>query len=164
MESAQSTLEMVCAYLDDAEIPYSVHEEANIIDTVYRGESGIFTMRISVLLDPPQLNIFIIIPTIIPESRRVEMAETITRANYGSLMGCFEMDMSSGNLYCRASMPIVDYGITSDQFWHLVAASTIMIDYYYPAFNRLLYGDDLTPAEVIAEVEMRDDNFQEFSK
>ena len=95
-------------------------------------------------------------PVVVPETRRVEMAETVTRANYGLLLGGFQLDMSDGELVFHASMPVPDGAVTCEQFHQLFDASAWSVSTYARAFNRLLYGDDLSPAEVIAEVEMAD--------
>jgi hypothetical protein len=104
--------------------------------------------------DPLLVLIAVRIPTVVPDERRSQAAETVVRANYGLLVGCFDLDMRDGTLGFRASLPVVDAVVTQEQFdatWRTALSTT---DKYHRAFCRLLYGDDLSPAEVVAEVEM----------
>ena len=84
------------------------------------------------------------------------MAETIARANHRVLLGHFALDMSDGELSFRANLLVVDGLPTHDQVGHLLAGSCWAVDRYHRAGIRLVYCDDLSPAEVIAEVEMAD--------
>ena len=76
------------------------------------------------------------------------------RANYGLAVGAFDLDMADGELSFRLGFPVADAILTSDQFRHAVVAALWTCDMYVRAFKRFLYGDDLSPVEVIAEVEM----------
>ena len=93
-------------------------------------------------------------PVVIPEARRPVVAELIARINYGLMLGGFALDLSDGDLHFRVTMPLADAELTQEQFAHLLGASLWSADRYQKAFCRLLYGDDLSPAEAVAEVEM----------
>ena len=94
------------------------------------------------------------IAPVVPEERRTQMAEALARANYGLKVGCFQMDMGTGTLSFVAIMPLADGTITAEQFDAVLEGAMCYTDAYFRAFARLLYADDLSPAEVIAEVEM----------
>lgn len=154
MDQASMTMELVCGYLDAQDWSYRVRADKPSLETGVAGETCVFSISVTVVGDPANLGVLVHLPMLVPEARRVELAEAITRANYDLLNGCFEMDFSDGELRYRASMPIVDGFVTEKQFRELLYYAITMADRYARAFNRLLYGDDLTPAEVIAEVEM----------
>ena len=154
MDQASMTMGLVCGYLDAQEWSYRLREDKPALETGVSGETCVFSICITVVGDPANLGVLIYLPMIVPEARRLEMAEAITRANYDLLNGCFELDFSDGELRYRASMPLADGTVTEEQFRELLFYAIAMADQYARAFNRLLYGDDLSPAEVIAEVEM----------
>ena len=91
---------------------------------------------------------------IVPEDQRVRMAELITRANFGFYIGSFDLDFSDGELVFRASMPAPDGCFTQEQCRSLIYTAMSTMDRYNHAFHRLIYGDDISPAEAVAEVEM----------
>ncbi len=156
MDGIESTIDRVCRFLDADEFAYRLREDNNGIDTGFRGRSGTFSVLISAREQPATLGIFVRIPLVVPEARRPQMAETVVRANYGLSLGSFDLDMSDGALGFRCTMPIGGAAITHEQFRDLLGASLWTVDRYHRAFCRLLFGDDLSPAEVIAEVEMGD--------
>ena len=152
MEEAREILDQVCGFLDADELGYSVREDAPVIDTAYRGDSAYFKVVIFVRGDV--LAGYVRSLLIVPEDRRKEVAEAITRANTSVLIGGFKLDLSDGDLGFGVSMPIADSTLTHEQFRELLGSAFCAVDRYHRAFCRLLYGDDLSPAEVIAEVEM----------
>jgi len=47
--------------------------------------------------------IFTVAPVVIPEEHRLKMAEFISRANYGLILGNFEIDFLAGELRFKAA-------------------------------------------------------------
>jgi hypothetical protein len=156
MDGSDGTINLVREFLDANDYGYTVTSDGHCVRIGFQGDHGAFTVLIALQEAPTRLGVFVRIPTVVPEDRRREVAEGIVRANYGLPLGGFDMDMSDGVMTYRASMPIADGTITQEQFEDLLFASLLGADRYFQAFNRLLYGDDLSPAEAIAEVEMAD--------
>lgn len=154
-------LDRVCEFLEEREFPYTVDREAQFIRTSCRGANGAYEVAICIGKRSRIVNLLLCIPIQVPESRRLEMAETITRANWMMRMGCFEMDMSDGQLGFRNAISLGASLIDDDQLWHLLLGSCAMADSYNRAFLRLLYADDLSPAEAIAEVEFAQEDSSE---
>ena len=154
MDGAELTVDQLCRYLDEDGFGYSLREDGTTIETGFRARTGAFRLVIFLRDEPALLGVMVRIPEVVPEPKRPQMAESIARANYGLSMGCFELDMSDGELDFRASIPTPGATVTHQQFRALVGAAMWTTDRYHRAFCRLIYGDDLSPAEVIAEVEM----------
>ncbi len=154
MNNPNTTMDLVCQFLDERDFIYRVADDGNAVATGFEGRTAPFSVRVAVLDDPVRLGVFIRVPVIVPEESRLPMAEAIVRANDGLLAGCFDLDMSDGTMGYRAVMPVADAQVTRDQFRDLLYGAIAIADQYHRAFNRLLFGDDLSPAEVIAEVEM----------
>ena len=154
-------LDRVCEFLEESEFPYTVDREAQYIRTSCRGVNGVYEAAIHIGKRLRIVNLLLYIPIQVPEGRRREMAETITRANWMMRMGCFEMDMSDGHLGFRNAILLGPSPIDDNQLWHLLLGSCAMADSYNRAFLRLLYADDLSPAEVIAEVEFAEGDSSE---
>jgi hypothetical protein len=154
VERRSETLDRVCEFLDGQDWKYSISEDDSSIHTGFRDESGSFFLKIVAPECPPVLGVIVNLPLAVPENRRVAMAEAVARANYGLLLGCFDLDMSDGELGFRAVMPLEEAAPTEGQFGVLLLVSCATAVRYYRAFSRLVFCDDLSPAEVIAEVEM----------
>jgi hypothetical protein len=156
MEHYDKTLDLVSAFLDEQEFRYHVCADRPAIEMRITGEHAVFPILIVVFGEEPKrgLGVCVRIPIVVPEKQRVQMAEAITRANYDLNYGCFELDMSDGELDFRTEMPIYDGEVTQRQVSFLVRRAWATADDYTRAFLRLLYAEDLSPAEVIAEVEM----------
>lgn len=156
MENYDKTLDTVSTYLDEEDLYYHVCADRPAIDAWFGGTHALLQVWIAMFEEEPNrgLRISVRIPIVVPQDQRVRMAEALTRANYGLDYGCFEMDMSDGELNFRAEMPIFDGEVTQNQVACLVYRAWSTANDYARAFLRLMYAEDLSPAEVIAEVEM----------
>jgi hypothetical protein len=156
VEKAEAVFRLVCGFLDADGLKYRERDDETAVELGFSGESGVFAAVIAVRGSPPVVGLFVRIPLVVKEDQRIAMAETATRANFGLMLGSFDLDMSTGCMGFRVAMPFSDASITHDQFSSLMQSAFWTVDRYHRAFCRLLYGDDLSPAEVIAEVEMAD--------
>jgi hypothetical protein len=154
MNAEQSTFEQVRAFLDAREVSYNARDDERIIHTGFELPAGRFAVYIQVQGEPTCVFIGVELPIVIPEPQRPQAAEAVVRANCGLRIGRFDLDMSNGHLSFRVSMPVADNGISQAQFDYLMQGVLFFANRYYRAFGRLIFGDDLSPAEVIAEVEM----------
>ena len=152
---ARSVLTQVRGYLDADEFGYAVREDEPVLTSAFEGEHGVYNLAIFV--HQGVLVVSVRVPVVVPEAHRERMAETVLRANAGLLLGDFKLRYREGQLVFRAGMPIVEGAVSHPQFRMLMGAAMTTADRYYRAFCRLLHGDDLSPAEVIAEVEMSDE-------
>lgn len=152
--TAQSAFEQIQSYFEAKHIRFSARSTARVLDTGFRLPMGDFPAFVHVQSDPPLVAVYVHIPVVVPEDKRPMAAETVVRANYGLAMGRFELSMRDGALGFRAAMPLCEDGMSDKQFDELLMLSLGSAAKYHRAFARLIFGDDLSPAEVIAEIEM----------
>ena len=88
----------------------------------------------------------------VPEERRLAVAELLTRANYGMLLGNWEMDFSDGEIRYKTSAFVGDGVPDKDLAASLVFANVFTVDRYLPAVLGVTFGS-AEPAAIIAEVE-----------
>src|SRR5262249_47600370 len=93
-----------------------------------------------------------ILPSNVPEEKRVEIAEFITRANYGLVIGNFEMDYNDGEVRYKTSVDVEGGELTPKMIENLMRANLMTMDRYFAGVMGVLYGDR-DPAEAIAEME-----------
>jgi len=87
-----------------------------------------------------------------PEEKRQEIAEFITRVNYGLKLGNFEMDFYDGEIRYKCSFTVGDGVLTTGMIKAQVDANVQTMDKYAPAIMAVLYGD-VPPARAIARVQ-----------
>ncbi len=154
MDERNVMLGLLREFLEARDYAYDLRPDGQSLRTGVQGRHAVLTALVALQDEPMRLGVFVRMPSVVPEHRRLQMAEAIIRANDGLALGGFDMNMSEGTMDCKATMPIADGTVTAEQFDDLLFCALSAADRYYPAFNRLLYGDDLSPAEAIAEVEM----------
>ncbi len=94
-----------------------------------------------------------VLPVLIPESKRLVIAELLCRANYGLNYGNFEMDFSDGELRCRTTINTDTLEIVPLRQIHILLHSNIhLMGRYIPAIMAVTYGG-LSAAAAIAKVE-----------
>lgn len=154
MDTAQLAFDQIQTFLDAEDTHYHILHEGKVIRVNYRVTSGDFEFLIIVRDVPALVGVCALIPLAVPDERRVDVSETVVRANNALSLGRFDYDMINGRLSLHMAMPLAETGVTARQFDSLIAAAGFALDQYHRAFCRLLYGDDLSPVEVIAEAEM----------
>jgi hypothetical protein len=87
-----------------------------------------------------------------PENKRHDMAEFLTRANYGLVIGNFEMDFNDGEIRYKTSLDVEGDELSSALMKNLVYSNVMMMDRYLPGIMAVLYGG-VAPAQAVAQIE-----------
>jgi hypothetical protein len=87
-----------------------------------------------------------------PEDKRMAVAEFLTRANYGLLIGNFELDFNDGEIRYKTSIDVEGDRPSPALVQQLVYANVLTMDRYLPGIMTVIYGS-ASPAEAIAEIE-----------
>jgi hypothetical protein len=127
-------------------------EDQTAFSTRYAGENGRFNCLARVREEQSQFLFYSTCPVNVPEDKRAAMAEFITRANYGLILGNFEMDYRDGEVRFKTSIDVEGGELTDGMLRNLTYANVLTMDRYLPGMMTLLYGD-ATPEEAIAKVE-----------
>jgi len=154
MTRAAEMIKELAGYLEQDGMRFTLRDDEPAIEAAFRLKSLSVDVRLLAADAPLRLCALVALPLIVPEDRRPAMAEAVTRANYGMWLGNFDLGMSDGRLGFRIAIPVADGTLTLEQFRYLIGIALSTVDRYHRAFCRLVYADDLSPAEVIAEVEM----------
>ncbi|GGI09463.1 YbjN domain-containing protein [Egicoccus halophilus] len=92
--------------------------------------------------DPaPQVAVYSLHPREVPARHRAAMATLLTRANYGLLIGNFELDLADGELRFKTSL---DHGadqLTGTLLASLIEHNVAAFDRYLPALDAVLDGE-----------------------
>lgn len=84
--------------------------------------------------------------------KREAVSEFVTRANYGLIIGNFEMDYNDGEIRYKTSLDVENDTLSPALFRNTVSPNLFSIDKYMPGIMALLYAG-LTPEQAVAKVE-----------
>ncbi len=145
-------LETVERFLKSDDWPVSPVEGRTVIKTGFEGKNGQFTCYAQERNEQEQFVFYSIFPVRTPDDKMSEVAEFITRANYGMIIGNFELDYGDGEIRYKTSVDVEDMEISEPLVRHLVYANVLTMDKYFPGLMRVLYAG-INPVSAIEEVE-----------
>jgi len=154
VENAQQVFEKICETFGEIGFEPDVVEKGRIGCVRLRGDAIPLDLYFRVRARMSLMELMIHVPLTVSEESRAKVAELIVRANCAWPLGRLDLKMENGLVVWHGSMPIEDGTITTRQIEHLLSAGVGMVHRYFRAINRLIYADDLSPAEAAAEVEM----------
>ena len=113
---------------------------------------GVFVCFCQCREEAQQVIFYVVSEDRCPEERRPAMAEFLMRANFGMLIGNFEMDYSDGEVRFKTSVDIEGAGFSAALLQNLVVSGATTFDRYWPGFTSVAEGA-MTPVEAILQVE-----------
>lgn len=133
---------------------WSIHrlDDREVIKSVYEGKNGSFTCFAQEIAKHEQFVFYTVFPVRSSQATRTAVAEFITRANYGMIVGNFEMDYSDGEVRYKTSLDFEHVVITAPMLQHVIYLNVLTMDRYFPGLMRVLYAG-IIPQQAIEEVE-----------
>ena len=119
---------------------------------MFGGQNGKWTCLAKVRTDRAQFVFYSICPVSVPEFKRLALAEFIARANYGTIIGNFELDFVTGEIRYKTSIDISGSTLAYSQIKQLVYANVMMVDEYLPGIRAVIAGS-VEPKNAIASIE-----------
>ena len=148
----ETIIEVVQQFLEEDGWPVEETEDESIVSMQYEGENGEWTCYAQAVEEDSQFIFYSVNPLKVPDGREAEMAEFLTRVNYGLRMGNFEMDYEDGTIRYKTCIDVDGDRLTPALVKNVVYANVQLMDHYTPGMIRLIFGG-LTPAEAVAEIE-----------
>lgn len=145
-------LDAVERFLCNDDWPVNRVEGRTVIKTGFEGKNGQFTCYAQERYEQDQFVFYSIFPVRTPEDKTQTVAEFITRANYGMIIGNFELDYGDGEIRYKTSVDVEDSEITEPLIRHMVYANVLTMDKYFTGLMRVLYAG-IDPVNAIDEVE-----------
>jgi hypothetical protein len=132
--------------------PYTQIDNQPALQLGYRGEAGEWLCYCQARDDVFQFVFHSVCPLTVPPAKRLAMAEFLTRANYGMLIGNFEMDFEDGEIRYKTGVNLEDTNLTDSMIRPQVYANVLMMDKYLPGINSVIYSD-VAPKDAIFTIE-----------
>ena len=118
----------------------------------YAGEHGRFTCFAQVVEEQQQFVFYSLCPIVVPEGKRTAMGEFVNRANYGLILGNFEMDYQDGEVRYKTSATTDGAPLNATLLGQLVQVNVLTLDKYLPGIMNVIYGQT-TPADAVVQIE-----------
>ncbi|NJK79106.1 MAG: YbjN domain-containing protein [Chloroflexaceae bacterium] len=149
-------LAMVEQFLDLEGWIYTRDQEEPVIRFPYNGTNGRWNCYVRARGVAAQLSFYSLCPVYTPEERRPAMAEFLSRANFGLIIGNFELDFRDGEIRYKTSIDLE--GVPTDQAWaplfmrNFIYPNVRMMDRYLPGIMRII-ASDAAPKDIIDDIE-----------
>jgi hypothetical protein len=118
----------------------------------YAGKSGTWSCFAKAEEDKEMMLFYSYCPVKVPENKRPLVGDFLTRANYGLLVGNFEMDYNDGEVRYKTSIDVEGDKLSVPLVKRLVYDNLAVMDRYLPGVLSVIYGG-ASPTEAIAQVE-----------
>jgi hypothetical protein len=149
--SRQIFEEMVNFFTED-DWPYTKIQGEPVLIADFQGENGKWTCYTKARVEQEQFVFYSICPINAPDSKRLAVAEFLTRANSGMIIGNFELDFADGEIRYKTSIDAKGDLLSFELIKQLVYANVTMMDEYLPGIMSVIDGDVL-PVDAIAQIE-----------
>ncbi|MBN3947887.1 MAG: YbjN domain-containing protein [Nostoc sp. NMS7] len=131
---------------------HSQQDNEPILHMGYEGNNGRWSCYAKVRELEQQCAFYSICPVTVPNNRYLAMAEFLTRANYGLIVGNFEMNMDDGKIYYKTSLDFEGDNLSLMLIKQLVYSNVEIMDTYLRGIE-VVASSEILPREAIAKLE-----------
>jgi len=142
----------VVDYLSEDDWMSTVLEGESTLMLSFRGRSGSWQCFGRADEEKECFCFYSVLPSHAAEEKRATVAEYINRANYGLIIGNFEMDYRDGQVRYKTSLDVEDSAATRELVRHIVYANVTAMDRYLPGILAVIAGSK-SPADAVAEID-----------
>lgn len=134
------------------EWPFLQEEDESILYINFKGENGQWSCLAKVKEEENQFIFYSLYPEAVPEEKRQGIAEFITRANYGTILGNFELDFDHGEIRYKTSIDVEGDNLSFALIKQMVYANVMMMDEYLPGIMAVIESE-VEVKEAILQIE-----------
>lgn len=147
-----SAFDIVCQHLDQEDMFYGIKRDKGLIQSTLTGNNGTYQVVIDVKEQSSILIVYVMLPCKVPPNKRLDIAEFITRANYGIMIGNFELDFLDGECRYKGSLDFSGGVLVGSMIEQLIGKSAYTMNRYFPGIMNIIYGN-VNAKDAIAEIE-----------
>jgi hypothetical protein len=154
-DSAPAIYDTLVQFFSDNEWPTTRLGDEPVLQLAFQGANGRWLCFAQAREENSQVVFYSVAPVQVPPDKRQAVSEFITRANYGLILGNFELDFVDGELRYKTSLDVEGTPLSAELLQPLTFANVTTMDRYLPGLMAVLYGGT-SPAEAIQQVETSD--------
>lgn len=140
------------AFFTDDGWPFIQLEGRPMLTINFEGKNARWACFAQAREEQSQFVFYSLCPVNAPADRRAAMAEFLSRANYGLIVGNFEMDFEDGEIRYKTSVDFEGLPLAPAAFRTAVYANVSMMDQYFPGLMSILHST-VSPREMIDRIE-----------
>jgi hypothetical protein len=144
--------EVVKDFFDADDWAYVQRSESTALQLAFQGDAGRWTCLAQCDDAAEQIVFYSICPVTAPADRRGAIAEFLTRANDGLIIGNFELTYDTGEIRYKTSLDVEGDRLTPALMQRLVYANVQTLDTYLPGILAVL-EEQQAPAAAITRIE-----------
>lgn len=145
-------LTIATAVLEEHGLEWHETTDDEVIRATVAGETGVWACYVVAREASDRCTVYSQVAWQTPPEVRPEMAETITRINFGLPLGNFELDFSDGEIRFKTSIDVNSERLTPDLFAALLEPNFATMDTYLPALEAVRDGR-LSPEAAVQAAE-----------
>jgi hypothetical protein len=150
--STPSIFQAMVNFFKEYDLSFQEIEENQALALGFEGKNGKYKSLAIAREEEHQMIFYSVCPLNATKSKLQAIAEFIIKANYGMIIGNFELDFNDGEIRYKTSIDVEGEKLTSVLIKQLVFTNVAMMDKYLPAIRSII-EDNLSPDEAIALVE-----------
>jgi len=150
--SSRKIFEAIINFFTEDDWAYTKIQGEPTLRLAFQGQNGKWTCYAKAREQQQQFVFYSICPVKVPETKNLAIAEFIARANFGMIIGNFELDFTDGEIRYKTSIDVEGANLTFPQIKRLVYANVMMMDQYLPGIMSVI-DSDVEPKDAIAQIE-----------
>jgi hypothetical protein len=159
-ENDLAPLELIAAFLSQEGWPCEPFGEQMLLRSHFTGSHGTWICYAHYRPEAGQYLFYSVAPQRVPEVLRPAAAEYLTRANWGLVIGNFELDYSDGEVRFKTSIQLDSAPLTATLLRPLIFGNVAVMDKYLPGLQAVIALAQ-TPAGAIAAIETHSETHNE---
>jgi hypothetical protein len=136
---AEILMPVVKQFLKDDDWPFSV-EKDNLLKVKYKGDNETWNIYIFVDEAKERVSVISTLPNKAALNRRDAVAEFLTRTNYNSVIGFFQIDFDDGEVRFVTDIDVEGSFLSSTQMKNLLYTNVLLLDKYFPGIVAVMNG------------------------
>lgn len=145
-------LETAIQFFTEDDWKFSRVEDKPLLSLIAHGRNSNLHCWAEAREEQEQFVFYSVCPIKVPEQKRLAVAEYLTRANYGLVIGNFEMDFSDGEVRYKTSIDVEGDELTPALVKNLVYVNLHTHDRYLPGLMGIIFAN-LSPQQAISQIE-----------
>jgi hypothetical protein len=150
--SSKQILGEIIDFFTEDDWPFTKIKGEPVLRMAFQGDNGKWTCYAKARVQQEQFVFYSVCPVNAPENKRLAMAEFLTRANSGMIIGNFELDFADGEIRYKTSIDVQGDFLSFELIKQLVYANVTMMDEYLPGIKSVIESD-VSPEDAIAQIE-----------
>lgn len=136
-----TNIEKLEAFLDREDLSYRKRDDCeNVIQLEFDGETA--DMRLIISVEDVMIRFYTYVSICIPAGSRNEVAVAVCRANYGLMLGNFELDVTDGEMRFKISHVVHEDWPSDLNLNRMLHTGLGVMNRYLPAFLSIVYGNE----------------------